>query len=174
MIRIIYILILSALIACNSHNDYQKNIFSKQDLQVPGMVKRNSLMGSYNNKKFISKNAIDYNIIYEEGDDTSFCCFEIIPEFPGGYDSLVKFLTNNLKYPKEAIRDNIEGTVLTSFIVEKNGDVTNERTLKGIRHDLDYSCIRAISRMPRWIPAKSSFNRNARVQFNLPIRFVLN
>lgn len=116
---------------------------------------------------------LSFRPLNEKGEKLAFHCVEEIPEFPGGYDSLAKFIIDTLKYPKAAKKDSVKGLVMTSFIVDKNGKVKNVEILKGVRNDLDSACIWAISILPNWTPPKSKYYENIEVQFVLPIRFIL-
>lgn len=98
---------------------------------------------------------------------------EVNPEFPGGVSQLMHFLQTNLRYPTPARENGIQGTVFVSFVVEKDGAITNIKILRGVNPDLDAEAMRVVRMMPNWDPAYQD-GENVRVQFNLPIRFVLN
>ena len=78
----------------------------------------------------------------------------IDPGFPGGEKSLVKFAKSKLRYPKTAIRDNIEGSVIVKFTINSRGYVTDPKLLRSVRNDLDNQCLDMLRQMPNWIPAK--------------------
>ncbi|VXD13813.1 energy transducer TonB [Marinoscillum sp. 108] len=80
------------------------------------------------------------------------------PEFPGGYEKLVRFYQNNLYYPTSARIDGSEGTVYVMFIVELNGKLTNIKATNSISKDIDKSAERLIKRMPKWIPGEQDGN----------------
>jgi protein TonB len=84
----------------------------------------------------------------------------------------MKFLRQNIKYPAEAIRKQIEGKVIINFIVEKDGSVSNVKVLNGIGGGCDEEALRVIKLMPRWNPGKQS-GMPVRVLFNLPITYKL-
>ncbi len=109
----------------------------------------------------------------ENGEEIPLFDVELLPKFPGGYDSLANFVGDALEYPQTAIDDNIQGQVVTSFVVDWNGKVKNIEIRKGVRHDLDSVCINSISILPDWIPAQSSKEKKINVQFILPIKFKL-
>jgi len=99
---------------------------------------------------------------------------EIMPEFKGGIESLMSFLSKNLIYPDWERENEIEGKILVSFIVDKNGKVkepTIIKTLKGSKN-FDKEVIRVINKMPNWIPGQKN-GKKVDVQFNLPIDFKL-
>ena len=91
----------------------------------------------------------------------------------GGTNELYKFLGNNIKYPAEAKTAEISGRVFLSFIVEKDGEVTNVKLLRGIGHGCDEEAIRVVESMPKWVPGKQK-GKNVRVAYTLPIRYKLN
>jgi len=94
------------------------------------------------------------------------------PEFPGGEDALMYFLARNIKYPIYARENDIQGTVYLSFIIEPDGKITNIKVVQGIGGGCDEEAVRVVSIMPQWKPGKQ-LNKPVRVQFNLPIRFIL-
>lgn len=94
------------------------------------------------------------------------------PEFPGGEQALLDYIGSNVQYPKKARKKNIQGTVYISFIVEMDGKVTTVRVLRGIGGGCDKEAVRVVSSMPDWKPGYQD-GEPVRVQFNLPIRFIL-
>jgi TonB family protein len=102
-----------------------------------------------------------------------FCSIGEIPEYPGGYDSLVSFVFKHIKYPKSAIRDSIEGRVVIQFIIDTNGRVINERIYKGVRTDIDTLCLSMIRQMPTWTRVGKVEGKPVAVLFNLPLNFTL-
>ncbi len=96
---------------------------------------------------------------------------EIMPEFVGGMDGLVKYLGENLLYPKEAMANKVTGTVFVSFIVNANGSVSDAQVLKGIGNGCNEEALRVVQRMPNWLPGKQS-GQPVAVRYSLPIRFV--
>ena len=117
---------------------------------------------------------LSFKPINSKGETVPFISMEEMPEYPGGFDALIKFIESKLDYPKSAIRDSIEGRVLTSFIVDWEGKVTDVKTFHGVRNDLDSACLATIRIMPRWKPIKSPNIEEIRFQFLLPIKFLLN
>jgi len=110
-------------------------------------------------------------IINDEGSDI-FTVVEQMPEFSGGKNALFKFISKNIKYPEEAIKQEISGRVFVTFIVEDDGEITNIELLRGIGGGCDEEAMRVVSIMPKW---KSGYQKgvSVRVRFNLPIKFVL-
>jgi protein TonB len=95
---------------------------------------------------------------------------EVNPEFPGGYPSLVKYLKENIKYPKQAIDNNIEGKVYLTFKVGMNGEISDISVKRGIGGGCDEEAMRVVKGMPKWNPGKQQ-GKAVIVQFNLPINF---
>lgn len=107
-----------------------------------------------------------------EEDNTAFITVEVQPSFMGGNSEMYKFLGKNLKYPTAAQRANIQGKVFLSFIVEKDGSITDIETLKGIGFGCDEEAMRVVKLMPKWIAGKQN-GRNVRVKFTIPVFFRL-
>ncbi len=97
---------------------------------------------------------------------------EQMPSFAGGVSEMYKFLGKNINYPSQAQRANVEGKVFLSFIVEKDGSITNVSTLKGINFGCDEEAERVIKLMPKWISGKQN-GRAVRVKFTIPVVFKL-
>jgi TonB family protein len=96
-----------------------------------------------------------------------------MPEFNGGFDALVNYLVTNIKYPEDAKKNNIQGTVFVSFIVLKNGKVTDVSILKSANPALDDEALRVVKGMPDWKPGLNDEGKPINVIFNLPINFKL-
>lgn len=104
--------------------------------------------------------------------DQVFQVVEVDPEFPGGIEALIKYLSENIKYPEQAKKDKIQGKVYISFVVEKDGSVADAKVLRGIGGGCDEEALRVVNAMPKWTPGKQR-NTPVRVQFNLPVVFKL-
>lgn len=101
-----------------------------------------------------------------------FMVVEESPQFPGGDEMRLKFLSENLKYPQAAREASVEGTVYISFVIETDGTITNTRIVRGIGQGCDEEALRVIQLMPKWQPGKQR-GKPVRVQFNMPVRFSL-
>ncbi len=104
--------------------------------------------------------------------EEAFRVVEEMPEFPGGDQELLKFLYSNIKYPPIAAENGIEGKVTLSFIVEKNGSVSNVKVLRGIGGGCDEEAMRVLRTMPAWSPGKQG-KVAVRVYYTLPVVFKL-
>ncbi|MDD2530504.1 MAG: energy transducer TonB [Bacteroidales bacterium] len=107
-----------------------------------------------------------------DNSDVVYTVVENEAEFPGGVAAMNRFLAENIKYPTLAKQKNIEGKVIISFIVEKNGSLSDIRTIKDIGEGCGDEGIRIVRLMPKWKPAKQK-GQPVRQQFLLPISFVL-
>lgn len=94
------------------------------------------------------------------------------PEYPDGLKKMMRYLTKNMKYPEDAKRKGIQGTVYVSFEVDKEGDTKNFNVMRSVSPDLDAEAVRVLRSMPRWTPGMAQ-NRLVDVQYNLPIKFSL-
>jgi TonB family protein len=104
--------------------------------------------------------------------DEVFDVVEESPEFPGGMEAWNNFLKDNLKYPSQAGRMGIEGTVYLVFEIKTDGSVHNIELLRGIGAGCDEEAMRVIGKSPNWIPGKQR-GRLVNVRMRLPIRFKL-
>lgn len=109
----------------------------------------------------------------EEDEQVIFQVVENDPEFPGGLEAMYKFLGQNIKYPQLARENNITGKVYVTFVVEKDGSVSNARVLRDIGGGCGAEAIRVVKSMPKWTPGKQR-GKAVRVQYNLPVNFNLN
>jgi periplasmic protein TonB len=97
---------------------------------------------------------------------------ERMPVFPGGEKKLLKFINKNLKYPASAKKDNIEGKVLVSFWVLKDGTIGYVKIAKGVRPDLDSAAITVVKKLPKFIPGTIN-NVPTSVWYCIPVNFIL-
>ena len=114
--------------------------------------------------------------------DAIFTVVEEMPEYPGGKDALYKFLGENVKYPKEALKESVSGTVFVTFVIEKDGSVNKTKILatrlnpkdasQDIQNAMSKSALKVIHMMPNWKPGKQR-GKAVRVQYNLPVKYIL-
>ena len=97
---------------------------------------------------------------------------EQMPEFPGGMEALFKYMAENMKYPEDAKKQQVEGRVLVQFSVETDGSVSNTEVLMRVFPSLDAEAVRVISGMPKWIPGKQN-GKVVRVKYTIPVSFRL-
>ncbi|SFU42631.1 outer membrane transport energization protein TonB [Porphyromonadaceae bacterium KHP3R9] len=108
----------------------------------------------------------------EEVTEEIFVVVEEQPEFPGGNAAMMKFLSDNIKYPVIAQENGIQGRVITNFVVEKDGSITDVQVVRGVDPSLDKEAVRVIQSMPKWKPGKQRGSA-VRVRFTLPVVFRL-
>lgn len=125
--------------------------------------------------EFIDVSALDEVVVEEdpEIDDTPFMVVEDMPEFPGGTAALLEYLKKNIKYPAICRENNIQGRVLVSFIVNKDGSIVDAEVVKNVNPSLDKEALRVISGMPKWKPG-SQRGKPVRVKYTVPVNFRLN
>ncbi len=97
---------------------------------------------------------------------------EQMPYFPGGQANLMKFLSENTKYPKKAEEEGVQGRVICQFELDEKGYISNIKVAKSIHPLLDAEAVRVISIMPRWIPAKLN-GEPVKTRYTIPITFRL-
>ena len=98
---------------------------------------------------------------------------EDAPEFPGGTQALLDYLRKNIKYPAICRENNIQGRVLVSFVVNKDGAIVDPEVVRGVNPSLDKEALRVISGMPNWKPG-SQRGKPVRVKYTVPVNFRLN
>lgn len=97
---------------------------------------------------------------------------DVFAVFPGGKEALLNYLSENIKYPRGAEVYGISGRVVCSFVVEKNGSITDVKVAKSVHPALDKEAVRVISTMPRWAPAMKN-GQPVRIRYTLPVTFSL-
>lgn len=97
---------------------------------------------------------------------------EVMPEYPGGMQAMMNFIGENVKYPEDAMEKNISGKVFVSFVVEKDGSVSEAKVVKGVCESIDNEALRVVNAMPKWTPGKMD-GKNVRVKYTLPFTFKL-
>ena len=101
--------------------------------------------------------------------------FEVVeqmPSFPGGDKALLEYLSSNIKYPVVAQENGVQGRVVVSFVVEKDGSITDVKVVRSVDPSLDKEAQRVVKSMPKWIPGKQNGSA-VRVKYNVPVSFKL-
>ena len=114
------------------------------------------------------KDEVKENATTEE----TFMVVEQMPEFPGGIQELMSFLSKNIKYPKAAQENGIQGRVIVQFVVEKDGTPTEFKVMRSVDPDLDAEALRVMKEMPKWKPGMQK-GQVVRVKYTLPVTFRL-
>lgn len=99
---------------------------------------------------------------------------ELLPEFPGGDQGMYMYIAKNIVYPQEAKETGISGTSFVTFVIEKDGSISDVKLLREFVKcpDCDKEAMRVVQAMPKWRPG-IQYGRAVRVQFNMPIKFQL-
>lgn len=105
-------------------------------------------------------------------EDKIFTFVEQLPHYQGGMAELMKYLSRNLRYPRQAQQNEIEGKVYVSFVVGKDSNIYDVKVLKGIGYGCDEEAVRVVSAMTGWVAGKQS-GKTVAVRYNLPISFRL-
>jgi protein TonB len=161
-ILVFAVITLSLFVACQpttTENDSDST--DSQTLEATEIQKETTLTPTETVSENIEKNT-----------ETVFTVVEESAMFPGGQDELIKYLAQNIKYPKQARVRGVEGLVSVSFVVEKDGSLTDIKLLRDIGSGCGQEALRVVKEMPKWKPAKLK-GEIVRMQFNLPVKFTL-
>ncbi len=105
-------------------------------------------------------------------DQKIFTAVEQEPTPVGGMGAFYNYLGNSIHYPEDAKKKNIQGKVFLSFVVEKDGSLSNIHVLRGVSDDIDAEAVRVFSNAPKWNPGMQN-GKPVRVQYNVPLSFSL-
>lgn len=97
---------------------------------------------------------------------------ETMPEFKGGMNALLKYLSDNIKYPKTSEKAGIQGRVVVQFVVAKDGSIEDTKVVRGVDPELDKEALRVVNAMPKWKPGMQD-GKPVRVKYTVPIMFRL-
>ena len=126
------------------------------------------------NQEWFDPQEYDYVVVEPEPEpDEVFMVVEDQPEFPGGTAALLEYLRKNIKYPAICRENNIQGKVIVTFVVNKDGSIVDIEVIKSVNPSLDKEAIRVISQMPKWKPG-SQRGKPVRVKYSVPVNFRLN
>ncbi|WP_091842853.1 TonB family protein [Prevotella sp. ne3005] len=141
--------------------NYSKGIRITKDMVAKGDVVKVAFEANRSGKKE-PEGTPDSNKAYDVVDE--------MPQFPGGPSALFEFISKNIQYPKEAEDANLQGRVIVSFVVEKDGSVSNAKVVRPIDPLLDAEALRVVNSMPKWIPGKQN-GEAFRVKYTIPVTF---
>ena len=103
----------------------------------------------------------------------TFDVVEEMPQFPGGPSALFEFLSKNIQYPKDAEKAKLQGRVIVTFVVKKDGSIKDAKVVKSVAPSLDAEALRVINAMPNWTPGKQG-GQPVNVKYTVPLTFRLN
>ena len=108
----------------------------------------------------------------KEEETKVFDVVEEMPQFPGGPNALFEYLSKNIKYPVVAEENGVQGRVIVTFVVERDGSITDVKVVKSVDPSLDKEAQRVVKSMPHWIPGKQNGSA-VRVKYTVPVTFRL-
>lgn len=97
---------------------------------------------------------------------------ETMPDFPGGTGEMMKYLMKSIRYPEEMMKQNVQGRVIVTFVVRKNGEIADAKVVKSVHPQLDAEALRIINGMPNWTPGMQG-GEPVNTKFTLPVSFKL-
>lgn len=142
---------------------------------VVASVTADGIEGKGNAKAVGTNDGGDGNGTAKEGSNEIFETHgvEEFPEFPGGLVAWSKFIQRNLRYPYMAQETGVQGKVFVSFVIEKDGSVSDVSLVRGIGAGCDEEAMRVIKKSPKWKPGKQN-KQTVRVRYNMPINYTIN
>lgn len=121
---------------------------------------------------YASTDVTEIAIVDDNGDNKLYTVVEQTASFPGGDQALFSFIGNNLHYPSEAAEAGIQGKVIVSFVVEKDGSISQAKVIRSVDTALDAEALRVVKKLPKWVPGRNN-GKPVRSQYVLPISFRL-
>lgn len=114
------------------------------------------------------------NVVVEEPEkeEEIFQVVEIMPEFPGGLQELMKWLQKNIKYPSISQENGVQGRVIVQFVVNRDGSIVDPAVIRSVDPYLDKEALRVVKAMPKWKPGEQR-GKPVRVKYTLPVMFKL-
>lgn len=119
---------------------------------------------------FYAQDKQNGNAVQGSDAEYAFEQLEVKPEFPNGNEGLAKYLSENIKYPKKALKNGVSGKVFVQFVIDKTGKVTNVVAVRGVEKSLDKEAVRVIKSMPKWKPGMKD-GQPVKVKYTIPINF---
>ena len=110
--------------------------------------------------------------LQKNDNDKAYDVVEEMPQYPGGVGKLMEYVSMNVRYPKEAESKSIQGRVVTTFVIEKDGNIADAEVVKSVDPALDAEALRVVKAMPKWTPGKQD-GKPIRVKYTMPITFAL-
>lgn len=151
----------------------QKDLQNIADISKKRIVGDEEGNGEKNDKAEKADDNTPAPVAVDMGDNPlNFRIVEQLPEFPGGMSAFVKWLTDNLRYPPVAQRQKIQGRVVISFVINRDGSICDLKVVHSVNPILDNEALRVARMMPRWKPGIDK-NRPCRTLFAIPVEFKL-
>jgi periplasmic protein TonB len=121
----------------------------------------------YENNKLITGKCFDSTNL-----EIPYYPYEKKPRYPGGENLLAKYIVQEIKYPENCKNNGIQGTVYVSFMVKKEGNISDVKIFKGVNKELDDEALRVASKLTRWVPGIQD-GEAVNVKYILPLQFTL-
>ena len=161
-------------------SDYGINSLESRCTYVLTILRDDIQQGNRQNQQVVSERRHTYygenssvNLPVRSSDNSKvFDVVEEMPQFPGGPSALFEYLAKSVKYPVVAEENGVQGRVLLTFIVERDGTITDVRVVKSVDPSLDKEAQRVVTSMPHWIPGKQN-GSPVRVKYTVPVTFKL-
>lgn len=138
-----------------------------QKTETTSAIKAQNETEKTNKQSFTLKNTNDTTKVNEAPKNME------MPEFPGGMKAMMKWLSENVKYPESAYKAGIEGRVIVQFVVDTDGSVTEPSIVRGVDKAIDDEVIRLVKTMPKWTPGKEN-GKIVPVKYTIPVTFNIN
>src|SRR5574344_749644 len=157
----------------NEVNEEEEIKSQDQLMDAKGSISIADVKGNDENGKDIAD--VKKIVVQEKAPEEPEKSFEVVeqmPTKPGGQSALFEYLSKHIRYPVIAEENGIQGRVIVTFVVEKDGSITDVRGVKSVDPSLDKEAKRVVSSMPNWIPGKQNGSA-VRVKFTVPVTFRL-
>ena len=139
---------------------------------IAGSVTNSEGTTNINNiKEHISEIVVEDQPVKEKPAEV-FISVEQMPQFPGGDEALIKYLSSHINYPPMAAENNIQGRVVVQFVVDKTGKVGDVNVVRSVDKDLDKEAVRVCKSLPKFVPGRQN-GQPVSVWFTLPVTFKL-
>ena len=135
------------------------------DLQPAQVEEGDTVNEEAHNSLVVPTDSLEANFIFGDVE-------EIQPSFQGGNNALMEYLRQNVVYPEQARKDSVEGRVVVSFVIEKDGSITKPAVVRSLHPLLDAEALRVVAAMPKWSPGMT-MGKQVAVKYNLPVTFKL-
>ena len=155
-------------------NEEAKKFLIENDFEVKKEYKNNSSQVKETKEQKVSNNE-KHKKEQSSNNEYSNEVFQVVeemPEFPGGMVECMKFLGRNIQYPKISQENGIQGRVIVTFVINKDGSITEAKIARSVDYYLDKEALRVVSLMPKWKPGKIN-GKAVRVKYTLPVMFRL-
>ena len=146
--------------------------YVKADIALPEDIKREVNVGLYEDKGDSQEMTVKSTPVEVEeavgGETEIFQVVEQMPQFPGGMVECMKFLTQNIKCPIEVAKAGVQGRVVVTFVVKKDGSIADSKVVRSVHPEFDAEVLRVIGLMPKWQPGMQK-GKPVDVKYTIPV-----